>query len=194
MKARVSAILVPSLSFKWYQKTRFYLAWAGVLIHSVAVYVMIPSLISTRPHIVHIGTLLIWSVVTVLIVTLLTAGEVLPISLTVNHPASILSGGNLSPNTVVSFTCSAYDVQLLTWLRNSREIENFTSLDVPSTEPRLSGVFRVYLNSSDNDGQNNLNITSTLVGLTSDFRSGDQIACLESANGDTIVLNFTSEL
>ena len=123
----------------------------------------------------------------------MTAGEALLISLTIDHPASILSGGNLSPDTVVSFTCSAYDVQLLTWLRNGREIENFTSLDVPSTEPRLSGVFRVYLNSSDNDGQN-LNVTSTLVGLASDFRNGDQIACLDSATGDTIVLNFTSEL
>ena len=142
----------------------------------------------------HYTLYIILSVVTVLIVWLSTAGEALPTSLTIDHPASILSGGNLSPNTVVSFTCSAYDVQLLTWLRNGREIENFTNLDVPSTEIRLSGVFRVYLNSSDNDGQNNLNVTSTLVGLASDFRNGDQIACFDSATGDTLVLNFTSEL
>ena len=113
-------------------------------------------------------------------------------------PSGVLSGGYFGPNTFVSFTCRAYDVGILRWLRNGDEIENFTSLDVPSTEPRLSGVFRVYLNSSDNDRQDNFNVTSTLVGLASDFQSGDEIACLSrlgiNATGDALTLNFTSEL
>ena len=112
-------------------------------------------------------------------------------------PSGVLSGGYFGPNTFVSFTCRAYDVGILRWLRNGDEIENFTSLDVPSTEPRLNGVLRVYLNSSDNDGQDNFNVTSTLVGLASDFQSGDEIACLGlgiNATGDALTLNFTSEL
>ena len=107
-------------------------------------------------------------------------------------PVSILSGGKLCPDTVVRFTCIAYNVRVLIWLRNGNQIEDFTNQDVPSADPQMSGVFMVFLNSSVNDGQNNLNVTSTLVGMASDFQTNDQIACPEAA-GDTLVLNFTSE-
>ena len=119
------------------------------------------------------------------------AGDALPITVTVD-PTDILAGGILGPNTVVTFTCHAYDIRVLRWLRNGDEVQNFTNQDVPSTEPELSGVFMVFLNSSDNDGQNSLNVTSTLVGVASDLRTGDQIACLD-VTGDTLVLNFTRE-
>ena len=119
------------------------------------------------------------------------AGDALPITLTVD-PINVLSGEILGANTVVTFTCHAYDIRVLRWLRNGNEVENFTSLDVPSTEPQLSGAFMVFLNSSDNDGQNSLNVTSTLVGVASDLRTGDQISCLD-ATGDTLFLNFTRE-
>ena len=112
-------------------------------------------------------------------------------SLTVS-PTDVLSGGKLCPNTFISFTCNAYNVRVLRWLQNGGQIEDFTALDMPSTEPQLSGAFRVFLNSSSNDGQNNLNMTSTLVGTASDFQTGDQIACPD-VTGETLVLNFTSE-
>ena len=121
--------------------------------------------------------------------TLLSTGDAV---LTVS-PTDILSGGKLCPDAVISLTCNAYNVRVLRWLRNGVQIEDFTSLDVPSTEPQLSGAFRVFLNSSDNDGQNNLNITSTLVGVASDFQTGDQMACPDVA-GEVLVLNFTSKL
>ena len=89
----------------------------------------------------------------------------------------------------MSFTCTAYNVRALRWVRNGSEIALFTSLDTPSPEPRPRGAFTLYLNTSDNDGQNNLNMTSTLVGVASDFQIGDQIACLD-VTGDTQVLNF----
>ena len=63
---------------------------------------------------------------------------------------------------------------------------------MPSTEPEVNDPFRIYLNSSDIDGQNNLNVTSTLVGPVSGFQSGDRIACPDNA-GDPFILNFTSE-
>ena len=64
---------------------------------------------------------------------------------------------------------------------------------MPSTEPQVRDPFRVFLNSSVNDGQNNLNMTSTLVGLASDFQTGDRIACPADAPEDTLVLYFTGE-
>ena len=64
---------------------------------------------------------------------------------------------------------------------------------MPSTEPEVNDPFRIYLNSSNNDGQNNLNVTSTLVGPVSGFQSGDRIACPDNAAGDPFILNFTSE-
>ena len=112
-------------------------------------------------------------------------------SLTVS-PTDILSGGKLCPNTFISFTCNAYSVRVLNWLRNGGQIKQFTALDMPSTEPQLSDPFRVFLNSSSSDDQNNLNMTSTLVGMASDFQTGDQITCPD-ATGETLVLSFTSE-
>ena len=125
------------------------------------------------------------------LVTLLTVGDALPmINLTVNPP-DILSGGNFCPNTSVSFICTANNVRVLIWRRNDDDIVSFTSFDMESPEARVSGAFRVYLNSSDNDGQNNLNMTSTLVGVASDFQNGDQVTCLESdVTRDTQILNF----
>ena len=70
------------------------------------------------------------------------------------------------------------------------EREAFTSLDTASTTPRQIDEFEAYLNSSVNDGQNNLNVTSTLVGQASDFQNVREIAC-QDANGETITLNFT---
>jgi hypothetical protein len=78
------------------------------------------------------------------------------------------------------------------WLRNNGQIEQFTNQDTPSTEPEVNGPFSIYLNSSVNDGQNNLNVTSTLVAPASGFQSGDQIACPDGT-GVPLVLNFTSE-
>ena len=122
----------------------------------------------------------------------MTAGDALPISLT-TIPSGVVTGAIVCPDTLVSITCIAYNVRALQWLRNDSEIESFTSLDMPSSVPRQSGPFSVYLNSSVNDGQNNLNVTSTLLGLASDFQRGDNVSCVD-ATGDSVVLNFTSEL
>ena len=109
------------------------------------------------------------------------------------EPGRILTGGKVCPDTAVRFTCVAINVRVLTWLRNvSEQIAQFTNQDMASTEPEMNGPFSIYLNSSDNDGQNNLNVTSTLVGPASGFQSGDRIACPDN-NGDPLVLDFTSE-
>jgi hypothetical protein len=108
------------------------------------------------------------------------------------EPERVLSGGKLCPDEAVRFICIAYNVRVVIWLRNNSQIEQFTNQDTPSTEPEVNGAFSIYLNSSVNDGQNNLNVTSTLVGLASGFQSGDQIACPYNT-GDPLVLSFTSE-
>ena len=109
------------------------------------------------------------------------------------EPDRITSGGKVCPNTVVYFTCVVYNVRVLQWLRNGTEqIAQFTNQDMPSTEPEVVGPFMIYLNNSDNDGANNLNVTSTLVGPASGFQSGDRIFCPDNT-GDPLILDFTSE-
>ena len=109
------------------------------------------------------------------------------------EPDHITSSGKVCPGEVVRFTCIAYNVRVLQWLRNGNEqIAQFTNQDMPSTEPEVNDPFKIYLNSSVNDGQNNLNVTSTLVGPASGFQSGDRIACPDNT-GDPLVLDFISE-
>ena len=108
------------------------------------------------------------------------------------EPDRITLGGKVCPDTAVYFTCVAYNVRVLTWLRNGDQIAQFTNQDMPSTEPEVIGPFMIYLDSSENDGQNNLNMTSTLVGPASAFQSGDRISCPDNT-GDPLTLYFTSE-
>ena len=119
----------------------------------------------------------------------MTVGDALPIDLTVNTP-DILTGGKFCSNTFVTFTCTAVNVQVLRWAINGRERASFTSLDMPSVNPRQIDGLRAYLNSSVNDGRNILNVTSTLLGMASDFQNIGNISCLEGT-GDTKFLNFT---
>ena len=56
------------------------------------------------------------------------------------------------------------------------------SLDVPSIEPQLSGPFRVFLNSSDNDCQNNLN--------TSNFDTDWSCCVISSSSTNNSVVLF----
>jgi hypothetical protein len=118
----------------------------------------------------------------------LSAGD----SLLTVEPERVLSGGKLCSDEAVRFTCIADNVRVVIWLRNSGQIVQFTNQDMPSTVPEVNEPFRIYLNSSVNDGQNNLNATSTLVGPASGFQVGDQIACPDNAEVP-LVLNFTSE-
>ena len=108
------------------------------------------------------------------------------------EPDCITSGGKVCPDTVVYFNCVANNVRVLTWLRNDDQIAQFTNQDMPSTEPEVRDSFMIYLNSSENDGQNNLNVTSTLVGPVSGFQSGDRIFCPDNTV-EPLTLNFTSE-
>ena len=108
------------------------------------------------------------------------------------EPDRITSGGKVCPDTAVRFNCVAYNVRVLQWLNGTEEIAQFTNQDMPSTEPEVIGPFMIYLNSSENDGQNNLNMTSTLVGPASAFQSGDRISCPDNT-GDPLTLNFISE-
>ena len=109
------------------------------------------------------------------------------------EPDRIISGGKVCPDAVVRFNCVAYNVRVLQWLNGtSNQIAQFTNQDMPSTEPEVIGPFSVYLNSSENDGQNNLNVTSTLVGPASAFQSVDRIACPDNTV-EPLTLNFTSE-
>ena len=94
---------------------------------------------------------------------------------------------------IYSYTQTVGDVppKILTINRS-----NITSYDIrvlgtatqwTKAETLPDGTFQVYLNSSDKDDRNALNVTSTLVGVASDFRNG--CTCL---NG-TRVLNSMSK-
>ena len=107
-------------------------------------------------------------------------------------PNNILLGGVVCPNLYpVEFTCVGVEVGLLGWRRNGINIGGTFTAGF-SSEGNFQQVqgFTLFLDSITT--RNSVaNMTSRLVGNSSNLMSGDRITCVGTGSEDTAILNFS---
>ena len=111
----------------------------------------------------------------------LPTGQISSTSVTRITPNDALAGGVVCPNLYpVEVTCVGVEVNFLQWQRNGISIGAFTSASNKGDFLPI-GALTLFLDSITT--RNSMaNMTSRLVGNTSNFISSDRITCIQGIN------------
>ena len=113
------------------------------------------------------------------------------VSLTATVSTDIKNGALVCPNLPVEFRCDGVNVTFLQWGRNGNSIYSFSANDneghILDRDSFTLSLDNITLNVAGTQA----NMTSRLIGIISNFISGDRVTCAAFEIEDNVTLKYT---